>query len=307
MTGYLRVSSPWSQLGIFLGLFGGAYIISSILAGVFLLMQGVPIQNVDSIDWTRPGMVTTMKWIQAVSSIMIFLLPALLYAWITFKNRSFYFLGLKKPEKTAMYGLGVLCIMLAFPFVIWLGVLNHQIPLPEWMTALERDTAKQMEALLKVNKPVDILVNIIIVALLPAICEELCFRGALQRILIQCTKSPWAGIIIASVLFSALHMQFQGFLPRMFLGVLLGALYWYSGSLWTSILAHFVYNGVQVVAVSFAPEYVTENPSIPVWAGLSSGVIVVILLWLYAKLSTITYPTVYNTDHLNTPNQHFTS
>ena len=168
---------------------------------------------------------------------------------------------------------------------------------------MEKDTAKQMEALLKVNKPVDILVNLVIIAVLPAICEELCFRGALQRIMIHCTKNPWVGIIVTSVLFSALHLQFQGFLPRMFLGIVLGALYWYSGSLWTSILAHFVNNGVQVVAVSFAPQYVTENPEMPVLAGLVSAIIVFIILWIYGRLSTVTYAKVYETDRLNISNQ----
>jgi membrane protease YdiL (CAAX protease family) len=303
MTGHLRVTSPWSQLGIFLGLFGGAFVISSVLMGVFILSKGIPIQNADNIDWTKPAMVSTMKWIQGISSIMIFLLPAVIYARITFTSKSFYFLGLKKAEKSGMYGLAILCIMLAFPFVIWLGELNQHIPLPQWMTAMEKDTAKQMEALLKINKPVDILINVIIIAILPAICEELCFRGALQRILIHCTKNPWIGIVITSILFSALHLQFQGFLPRMFLGIVLGALYWYSGSLWTSILAHFVNNGVQVIVVSFAPKYVNENPTMPVFAGLISGIIVFIILWIYARLSTVTYSKVYETDRLTVSNQ----
>ena len=303
MTGHLRVSSPWSQLGIFLGLFGGAFVISSILMGAFILAKGVPIQDADNIDWTKPGMVSTMKWIQGVSSILIFLLPAVLYAKISFRSNSFYFLGLKKAEKSVMYGIAILCIMLAFPFVIWLGELNQHIPLPKWMTSMEKDTAKQMEALLKVNNPMDIVINVLIIAVLPAICEELCFRGALQRILIHCTKNPWAGIIITAVLFSALHLQFQGFLPRMFLGIVLGALYWYSGSLWTSILAHFVNNGVQVIAVSFAPQYVSQNPTMPVYAGLISGIIVFIILWIYARLSTVTYSKMYETDRLSMTNQ----
>lgn len=202
-----------------------------------------------------------------------------------------------------MYGLAILCIMLAFPFVIWLGELNQHIPLPDWMTAMEKDTAKQMEALLKVSKPTDILVNVLIIAVLPAICEELCFRGALQRILIHCTRSPWAGIIVTAVLFSALHLQFQGFLPRMFLGIVLGSLYWYSGSLWTSILAHFVNNGVQVIAVSFAPQYISENPSMPVFAGVISGIIVCVILWIYARLSTVTYSKVYDMSRINMTNQ----
>src|SRR5688572_29868874 len=302
MTGHLRVSSPWSQLGIFLGLFGGAFVISSVLMGILIFSKGLPITT-DGIDWTKPGMISMMKWIQGISSILIFLLPAIIYARICFTGRPLYFLGLKRAEKSGMYGLAILCIMLAFPFVIWLGEVNQNIRLPEWMTAMEKDTAKQMEALLKINKPLDILVNLVIIAVLPAICEELCFRGALQRIMIHCTKSPWAGILITSVLFSALHLQFQGFLPRMFLGIVLGALYWYSGSLWTSILAHFVNNAVQVIAVSYAPKYIDKNPEFPVLLAIASGVIVWAILWYYQRQSTITYSKVYRTDELTPHNQ----
>lgn len=305
MTGRLRVSSPWSQLGIFLGLFGGAFVVSSVLMALFILSKGLPI-NANGIDWLKPQMVSAMKWIQGISSVLIFLLPAVLYARISFAGRPLEFLGLKKAEKPAMYGLAVLCILVAFPFVIWLGELNQNISLPKWMTAMEKDTARQMEALLKVNSPIDIFVNVFIIAVLPAICEELCFRGALQRIMIQCAKSPLTGIIVTSVLFSALHFQFQGFLPRMFLGIVLGALYWYSGSLWTSILAHFVNNGVQVVAVSFAPQYATENPEMPVLAGVISAVVVFVILWIYSRLSTITYAKVYDIDRLHMSNQFLT-
>jgi membrane protease YdiL (CAAX protease family) len=303
MTGHLRVSSPWSQLAIFLGLFGGAFLLSSILMFVIFLGQGVAIKELEHIDLSKPELVSTMKTLQGVSSIFLFLLPAILYAVISFTSKPFYFLGMKRAEKSGMYGLAILCILLAFPFVFWLGQINQHIPLPQWMTAMEKDSSKQLEALLKVNHPIDIWINILIIAALPAICEELCFRGALQRILIHCTKSPWIGIIITSILFSAMHLQFQGFLPRMFLGIVLGVLYWYSGSLWTSILAHFVNNAVQVIAVSFAPQYVNANPTMPAFAGLVSGIIVCILLWVYAKLSTISYSKVYESDRLNMSNQ----
>ena len=303
MTGHLRVSSPWSQLAIFLGLFGAAFLLSSIMMLLVFVAKGFSISDMQVMDLTKPGMVGTMKWLQGISSIFLFLIPPVLYAMITFTSKPFYFLGLKRAEKSGMYGLAVLCIVLAFPFVIWLGQLNQHIPLPKWMTAMEKDTAKQLEALLKVNHPIDIVINVLIIAVLPAFCEELCFRGGLQRIMIQCFKNPWAGIIITSILFSALHLQFQGFLPRMFLGIVLGALYWYSGSLWPSILAHFVNNAVQVIAVSFQPQYVNENPTMPVFAGLISGVIVFAIMWIYARLSTITYSKVYDTDRLNMSNQ----
>jgi len=295
MTGHLRVSSPWSQLGIFSLVF---------LPQVLLLVFSASADTSNiKIDYNNRNAINLLKWLQAGSSLIFFLLPAFLYAVFTFRDKYFYFLGFRKAERTSMYGLGILCILVAFPFVFWLGELNQKIPLPEWMTGAETETMKLLEAMLKVNHPMDIVINVFIIAVLPAICEELCFRGALQRILIHCTKSPWAGIIITAILFSALHLQFQGFLPRMFLGIVLGALYWYSGSLWTSILAHFVNNAVQVIAVSYAPQYVSENPTMPVFAGLASGIIVFIILWVYARLSTVTFSKVYESERFTSNNQ----
>jgi uncharacterized protein len=300
MIGHLRVQSPWSQLGIFFGLLGAAFIVTSLMMFAILFSGGV---NPQKIDLVNPDTLMTMKWLQAMSSVTIFFLPAWLYGVICFNGRPFYFLGLRPAEKQSMYVLAILCILLAFPFVLWLGQLNQQIPLPEWVKGLEEDATRQMEAFLRADSLGDVLINVFIIALLPAICEEICFRGALQRILIHIFRSPWIGIIVASIIFSAIHFQFQGFLPRMFLGVVLGALYWYSGSLWPSILAHFVNNAVQVVVVSYYPEYVTVNPDVPVYMGLLSGVFVAAILWLYGKQSTASYKKIYNTNELNEHNQ----
>lgn len=247
-----------------------------------------------NIDVSSPEKVAEMKAAQAITSLAFFLLPAFLYAVFTFRGRYHYFLGLKKPQHANMYVLSILCILFAFPVVFWLGALNEQIHLPEWMTSLEKTTSEQMEAFLKVNKPTDVIINIIVIALLPAFCEEIFFRGAMQRVLIHLTKSAWAGIIITAIFFSALHMQFLGFLPRMFMGVVLGALYWYSGSLWTSIAAHFVYNAVQVLAIAYLPRLASNNPEIPVMAGIACGIAVWAILWFYRKQSTVTYAKVYD-------------
>ena len=80
--------------------------------------------------------------------------------------------------------------------------------------------------------PKDLLIMIFLVGMLPAIGEELFFRGILQKLFIQIFKKAWPGIIFTAFLFSAIHMQFMGFFPRMALGIILGALYWYSGSLY---------------------------------------------------------------------------
>lgn len=285
MTGHLRVRSPWSQLGIFILVF---------LPQLSLLILSLLVDTPVEIDYSNRSKINQLKLVQALSSLGFFLLPAFLYAVFTFRGRYLYNLGFRRAERSSMYGLAILGILVAFPFVFWLGQLNQQVKLPDWMIGNEKETMKLMEAMLRVTQPMDIIINIFLIAVLPAICEELCFRGALQRILINCSRSAWVGIIITAILFSALHMQFQGFLPRMFLGVVLGAFYWYSGSLWTSILAHFVNNAVQVIAVSYAPKYVNENPTMPGYAGLISAVLVLGVLWTYTRLSTVTYAKVYN-------------
>jgi len=109
--------------------------------------------------------------------------------------------------------------------------------------------------------------------------------------------------VITAILFSALHFQFQGFLPRMFLGIVLGAFYWFSGSLWPSIAAHFANNALQVIAVSYMPELASENPEAPVLAAVASGIAVWAILWFYSKQSTVTYNKVYRIDDLTSSNQ----
>jgi len=244
-----------------------------------------------------------MKIVQAISTVLSFILPSTIFAIITFTGRYGNFLGFKKAEKANMYVLAVICILLALPFVILLGDINQRIPLPRNLTEMEETASHQMSAFLKIKSPIDIFINVFIVALLPAIGEEMCFRGVLQRILIQITRNPWVGIIITAILFSSLHMQFGGFLPRMFLGIILGAFYWYSGSIWTSMLAHFVYNAVQVILVSYVPKYVTENPDTPLLAAIASGIVVWAILWFFMRQSTVTYAKVYRPDDLTPYNQ----
>lgn len=281
----LKVPSAWSQLAIFLGMFGAAFMVYGVVTALVLKVNGFSIMSAADIDWSNAKTVQLFKWLQAISSVVIFLIPAWLFSRIVFNSNHFYFLGFRKAYRLSMYLLAVLALLFALPLVFWLGELNQQIPLPAWAADLEKDAGKQMEAFLKFNSSFDLAVNIFIIALLPAIGEELCFRSVLQRIMIHITRSPWAGIIITGFLFSLLHFQFEGFIPRMFLGVVLGALYWYSGSIWTAILAHFTNNAVQVMVISYAPKYVNENPELPVYAAMVSGITVFAILYFFRKES----------------------
>jgi len=91
-----------------------------------------------------------------------------------------------------------------------------------------------------------------VIALLAALSEELFFRGILQKVLIECIHNKHIGVWLAAIIFSAFHMQFFGFLPRMLMGVYLGYLFLWSGSLWPGIFAHFLNNGMAVFIVWLA-------------------------------------------------------
>lgn len=274
MSNNLKIVSPWSQLALFLGLLGG----SLILAGLSIVV--IPGYHID-----RPMTAGTIKLAQTVSSIILFGLPSWFYARLTFRDHPLRHLGFRPAAKNSFYIAAIFLLLVSYPLEGWLGMLNQQIKLPHWMIQMEQDSDKEVEKLLQVKTSIDLFINLLVVAIIPAIFEEICFRGALQKIMIQIFKNPWAGIIVTAILFSAFHLQFQGFLPRMFLGFLLGAAYWYSGSLWTSILAHAFFNGIQVVLVSESPKSINENPSIPIYMAGISLVIVVSLLAYMRKWS----------------------
>ncbi|MFT3826541.1 MAG: CPBP family intramembrane metalloprotease [Chitinophagaceae bacterium] len=295
MTGHLRIKSPRTQFGLFLGLFGLCYLFTGIFSLLICNANHVPVVP-SQIDWNDAKTIGVLKTIQGLSSIFMFFLPAALFALFTFYSGYGYYLGFKPAEKSQMYILAVVGILLALPLVALLGKFNEQIPLPDWLNNMEKEAGDQIQAFLKIRHGYDVWLNVFIIALLPAICEEMCFRGVLQRICIQIFRNAWVGIIVTSILFSALHFQFQGFFPRMFLGILLGMFYWYSGSLWTSIIAHFANNALQVIIASYMPKYAKQNPDAPMLAALACTVVVGIILWYYKKLSTVTYEKVYGTD-----------
>jgi hypothetical protein len=299
MKSYLRIQSPGMQLISFVGLLLGGFVLSSLAAGVFLVANGSVSLGQKSIDFSDPKLINALKGVQVFYTISAFLLPALVFSWITYRYKPLYFLGFRSSPKLSFYLFAIVLMFISLPLASWFGELNEHIPLAKWMIDTEKEATQQMTAFLKTNSTKDVFLNLLIIALLPAICEEACFRGALQRIIISIFKSPWIGIIVTAIMFSAFHMQFAGFLPRMFLGIILGALYWYSESLWVSIAAHFFNNAVELIAVSYYPKFADENPSIPVYFAVASGLLVWGILLLIKKQSKASYNSVYEFESEN--------
>ncbi len=189
-----------------------------------------------------------LKFFQVFQSIGLFILPPLLFEVLT---TGFILPGHRDlNNRTRIYVLiSVLVVMASQPFISFLGVLNNGLVLPDYLSGIEewmREkelAAKEITELFLVSTHWShYFINVIIIAVLPAIGEELMFRGALQRIFQSAFKNAHWAVFVTAFLFSAIHVQFFGFLPRFVLGVIFGYLMVYSSNIWLPILAHFTNN-----------------------------------------------------------------
>lgn len=247
----------------------GVFIIGSLMGTIVLSaitgIKTTELLDFSKLDYNRPGVITYIRGLQVFQFLGLFLVPSLLCAWL-FSTNSKKYLGLRTPKGETFWIIGMLVMILAIPFVQWLGEINRSIHFPGaiegWMKEKENGANKTVMALLSRRTVQDLVLNIICIAGLAAVGEELLFRGVAQRLFIKLFKRAWPGIIITAFLFSALHLQFYGFFPRFVLGILLGVIYWYSGSLWTAILAHFVYDALLITVAYFYPSMVNEENTV---------------------------------------------
>ena len=209
----------------------------------------------------RDGLVG-MKWLQLLQSVATFLLPALAGAYL-WSERPMQWLHLGKKPSWQEVLASVVVMLLAIPGINLLSAWNQQMVLPEWMSGIEQwmrmqeDAAAQLtEQFLRVDTVGGLLVNIGLMALLPAVGEELTFRGVVQGMF---TRNRHVAIWATAAIFSFVHLQFYGFLPRMLMGTMFGYMLWWTGSLWVPMLMHFVNNCAAVVVAFWAYNYLEEG------------------------------------------------
>lgn len=193
---------------------------------------------------TQEGLMS-IRIMQSFQTIGMFIFPALVMGLFTSESLSSY-LGLRRFSREILL-LSILMMIILIPGVNLIASLNSKIPVPDWMFNMEKSIESLVKALLQTEKLSILLLNIIVVAVLPAVGEELFFRGVLQKYFCKLTSSNLAGIVITSLFFSAIHIQFLGFIPRFLLGMVFGYLYLWSRSLWIPIVVHFVNNSLAVI------------------------------------------------------------
>lgn len=233
-----------------------SFLLFSTLLGILVLVPffgtGV-ISFLSAPDYSSVSVVNAMKALQILNMAGGLLLPAVIYLWLCTPDLKVN-KGYLKPYTNVPIVLSVLLIVIAQPLIGWASELNSYLSLPEglsfienWMKDAETQGEMITEAFLSTTSISGLLVNIFMVAILPAFAEELLFRGALAKLFKDWTKNVHLAVFLSAFIFAAIHMQFYGFLPRFLLGTALGYLYFWSGSLWLPIVAHFTNNFLSVI------------------------------------------------------------
>ena len=175
-------------------------------------------------------------------------------------------------------------MLLGFPVIEFLGNLNQKFPISKALRDYENEVQKMSDSMLQMNSFWSMIFDLLFIGLLTAIIEEVLFRGAMQSVFIRWTKNKHAAVWIVAILFSAFHMEFSGFIPRMFLGLLFGYFTVWSGSIWPAIWAHFVNNGTIVVITYMAQQKLVnidpnDQHSFNNIIYIISGVMMIVLLY----------------------------
>ena len=229
----------------------GVFIAALISIPVWTSMTGLGLKDMEN-GMNDPANSNAIKVIQSLTFLIGFLLPAIFTAFLL-NRKPMELLGFSKRINWKQIGLVCAIIAAAMFASTFFSYLNERLPISESLKLkfdkMESNYNQQVEAIIGLNSFGEYILALIIMGFLPALCEETLFRGGLQNFLTRSTKMPWLSIIIVSILFSALHFSFYGFLSRLFLGVVLGLLYQYSGRLWLNIIAHFFNNALAVTMI----------------------------------------------------------
>ncbi len=291
---YQQRMSPLSQLALLLGLCGAGLI----TGGIFTLLVAkaflhVPLANLETA-LLDPANAELSRFLQVTGTCWMMALPAIFFAVIVYR-KPFSFLGFNTALSIKQLVLIVLIMFAALFVSDMFGEFNEWIPIPQKMAvyfqALENGYDKDVVALTNMKNLSDYIISLMVIALAPAIFEEMVFRGCLQQVIVSLTRNVFWGIFITSALFSAFHQSYYGFLPRLFLGMALGYIFYYSKNIWLNILAHFCNNAVgvtQIYLISRQGKFTTEaleGQTFPWYYGLAAAAAVYFLFVVFKKES----------------------
>ena len=267
------------QLFLLLGFLLAGLCLSSLLAGVVVWCCNGSLQVMYQDPWM-------MRLTQFISAVGTFLLPSLLVAWCCGHSVRAY-LSIGPVPRIHAFVWVFISMLLLIPGINLLDYANRQLVLPDWMAPVEswiqaqEAQAERLVSLLFSQEGIlPLLSNLLVVALMAGITEEFLFRGCLQQIVRRWTRNPHTVIWIVAFLFSAIHLQFYGFVPRMLLGAYVGYLLYGSRNIWIPVFAHFCNNALVVLLQSHPDWPINPYCQPDLTQGIAIHYIIVALLLL---------------------------
>jgi membrane protease YdiL (CAAX protease family) len=265
----------------------GTVVAMGVGSGVF----GIPLSELPTVlSDPQPHYATALIWMNNVTQLVGFAMPVMLF-FLLFGGGNIHGLLLKPGNAIVM--LSPIVILSATPLIDLSAMVNQMlIPEGSWLEHAFKPTEELAERMtrmfLEPGSGVPVFVAFLSIAVIPAVCEELVFRGVIMPLLGKMTKNIHASIWITAMLFSLIHVQFYGFLPRLLMGALLGYLVVWSGSLWGSIVAHFVNNASAFMLFQYFGTLETpEGSFISHWIfySLASLLFAVLIRWCLKRSS----------------------
>ncbi len=277
-------------LYLFLFAIVGLIVFAVIGLGIVFVTQGMA--GVRAAALSDYSYISAFKILLVAQQIGLFLTPAILLAIVEGKKPSnFYGLKVPKADLLALVTVLSICWM---PIMGLSNELNQKMVFPgflkgleSWMRAMEDNATKATEAILQMKSISMLLVNLFVIAVVPAICEEFIFRGAIQRVIFRLKSNPHIAIWLSAFIFSAIHFQFFGFIPRLLLGAAFGYIYFWTGSIWYAVFAHFLNNGYAVVVAFYLQANnksisSVDEMTVP-WYGYIISAILTLVLFKFLK------------------------
>ncbi len=245
MKDLFRNMGPLGRLAFFLLFVGAGLLVASIVTSIVLLGTG---------GVKEAPAAGQLLWVQGISQLVMFLCPALLFAWLFEGSATTFFqTGMRKWQVLPAL-LAILLIIIAIPAIDFITTWNESLHLPEslssWeasMRAKQEQSQELMNSFLSMPGVGNMLLNLLMLAAIPAVCEEFVFRGVIQKTLVGWFRNPHVAIVVTAAVFSLTHFEMFYFVPRFVLGVVLGYTFYYSRTIWASVLAHFTNNALIVV------------------------------------------------------------
>lgn len=282
----LKGVSYTAGLLFLIGLVLVGFTASAFLARMVLEGTGAPLKEAMS----DPRNAGVLRWLQVAGVVISMLLPALLAA-IIISRKPFHLLGFRNNVSVTQVALVIGLMFCALMVSGSLAFVNREIAeifgWGTWAKELEKSYNDQVALILDTKTVGGYVTSLFIIAFIPALAEETLFRGALQNFITRATKIPVLSIIIVSLFFSLIHFSIFGFLVRLFLGLVLGYLFYYTNNIWLCIIAHFFNNALAVSSIFFftrqgtnIKEAMAKDVPVSYWGFLAVPVIV----WLFAAL-----------------------